>query len=142
MSGTAQQQSLIPSITDERLYELLSQIRPIIQRRVALWYIRPVDPRKVAFIKDPDWDSEATGLLEIGRFYTFHSYQPTRPLDFHPTIAEVLAQLPEIYIGTACAFMTTRRNDSQREWSGKAHEVFLQGYHMATTRVYRQAEQR
>jgi hypothetical protein len=95
---------MIPKITDERLTELLIRIKVVHHFEKELYYIKPVDPRRIAFTWDPIKDGEAKGLKILKQIYTYHDYG--HPALFKPSIAEVLAQIPEDVIDEVVAFET------------------------------------
>lgn len=111
-------------ITDERLAELQKKMRPVIRKDDVLFYIEEVDPRKIAFTWEPVPTKEATGLVALTTLETIHSYGA--PVFFKPSIAEVLAQVPEEFVDQAVAFETN-------------HVYFTEGsgFHTATTTLYR-----
>jgi hypothetical protein len=101
--------SSVPRITNERLAELLVRIRPVCQFEGRLHYIRPVDPRRIAFLWDPQSDGMADNLVALECVMTRHDYG--HPSLFKPTIAEVLAQIPEDVVDRVVAFETSRNAD-------------------------------
>ena len=84
--------------------------------------MEPVDPRGVAFTWDPKPTERTPPMIELDKIYTDHSYGYVG--FFKPSIAEVLAQIPEQYINQAAAFET--------HYSGESGE-----YHSAQTILYR-----
>jgi hypothetical protein len=154
----------IPPISDERIAELSAQIRPVVRMarvrvRVKhysngatriklyrsayrgkwqpwpageLYYIMPVNARGIAFPWSPKRDVLAEGLIEIARITTLHTYAYHG--FFKPTIAEVLSQIPEEYLGQVIAFEThgpETADDLNSEW-----ELLNEGYHVAETILY------
>lgn len=81
----------IPDITDEKIAEMLKDMRPVASKDGKLWYIKPVDPRTVGYTWDPKLVREATRLREVYRLHTFHTWAFYG--FFKPTVAEVLAQV-------------------------------------------------
>jgi len=96
----------IPKITDEKLQELLLRIRPVLSFGGKLSYIKSVDPRHIAFLWDPKPDGEAEDLVILRSIRTYHDYG--HPSLFKPSIAEVLAQIPEDILDKVVAFETMR----------------------------------
>lgn len=94
----------VPKITEERLAELLPRIRPVVRKDGGLWYIKPVDPRRIAFLWDPTLDAKVEDLKELRGIHTFHDYG--HPSLFKPSIAEVLAQIPADIVDETVAFET------------------------------------
>lgn len=132
----------IPKISDERLYELYSKIKPVVrytteQRKGQLeyekddcgepYYIEDVDLRSQAFTWDPAPAKRAGGLEEIAKIETYHTYAYYG--FFKPTIAEVLSQIPEQYIDKVTAFETV----------GDTAEI-CGDYHRAITRLYKKKQ--
>ena len=127
----------IPKISDKKLNELYERIRPVIRYAEVkyggkthyekhsegdLYYIKKVDPRGVAFTWSPEPDEKASGLVEMTDITTYHSYGYHG--FFKPSVAEVLAQIPEKYLDDVVAFQT-----------GGAS--IAGDYHSATTILYR-----
>lgn len=83
----------VPEISDERLAELMKRIRPVVRRKGELREIRIPNPRTTAFTWDPALLGYADGLTVVARTTTRHLFGA--PALFKPSIAEVLAQLPE-----------------------------------------------
>ena len=132
----------IPEITDQRLEELASQIKPVVRfkgkkGRVpkyngVLFYIADVDLRGTAFTWEPKATKIADDLNIYAMIRTFHSYGA--PSFFKPSIAEVLAQIPQEDIGRVVAFETlTSKIDST---SLDIKNCLPDGYHWTTTRLY------
>ncbi|MBS3134181.1 hypothetical protein J4214_03035 [Candidatus Woesearchaeota archaeon] len=130
----------IPTITNKNLEELMKKIKPVIRvSRVTnskgsrleedpdgdLYYIKPVEPRKVAF----NWDPKPTRLAKsvnpnpYKKIITIHDYGA--PSLFKPSIAEVLAQIPEKDIKKCVAFETNLLGFTDSS-----------SYHTAQTRLY------
>jgi len=104
----------LPKISDGRLEELMKEIKPVVRhsRRITsrddklvrdgegdLYFIEDVDPRGVAFTWDPKPArmAEEVNPNSYKSIETIHSYGA--PVFFKPSIAEVLAQIPEEDIG-------------------------------------------
>ena len=138
--------SELPKISDGRLEELMKEIKPVVRysRRITsredklvqddegdLYFIKDVDPRDVAFT----WDPEPARMAEevnpnsYKSIKTIHSYGA--PVFFKPSIAEVLAQIPEDDIRRCVAFETN-------------YLGFTEGSscHLAQTRLYEKLPQR
>jgi NTP pyrophosphatase (non-canonical NTP hydrolase) len=120
----------VPEITDERLAELLSRIRATHQFGSELCYIKPVDPRGIAFTWDPKKDEKADKLKVLRSILTYHNYG--HPSLFKPSIAEVLAQIPEDIVERVVAFQIPM-NDA----------IFdsIRDCHVATTILYEKADE-
>jgi hypothetical protein len=97
----------VPEISDDRLAALMAQIQPAcFDERGRLHFIKEIDPRTKAFTWDPTL-TEALNMeryVELGSSLTYHScgYYGL----FKPSIAEVLAQVPEELLSKAVAFST------------------------------------
>jgi len=105
----------IPEISDEKLREILKRVRPVVRflgsadglfadHRGALYYIKEVDPRGVAFTWLPMPDGKASGLKTLLGIQTYH-VRANNSL-FKPSLAEVIAQIPEEIINKVVAFET------------------------------------
>lgn len=107
----------IPKISDERLEELMKQMQPVVrfarlynehgtkelqrEKRGDLYYIRPVHPRNQTFVFDPKPTKRAYGLKP---FKTIETYHMTGGFFHKPSIAEVIAQIPEDCLERVVAF--------------------------------------
>ena len=126
----------IPEISDQKLEELAGRIRPVYEfKDGVLRYIQPVDLRKTAYTWDPKPAELAENLKVLSEFRTFHSYGS--PMFFKPSIAEVLAQIPEEFLNKIRAFQIVDApvhvDDLNLE-----REALNAGYHVAMTRLYTQ----
>lgn len=122
----------IPPLTAAKLKELAARIVPLVERDGALWYIEPVDLTNVAFSWDPKLVRKAEGLTPIGLIRTLHTYGYYGM--FKPSIAEVLAQIPESYLEKTVAFRVVgpdTADDLNRE-----KEALNAGFHVAETTLY------
>lgn len=124
----------IPPITDERLNELAEKIKPIVRMDDEPHYIEPVDLRRTAYTWDPKPADRAEGLGEICDIRTYHSYGA--PVYFKPSIAEVIAAIPEEHLGEVVAFEIVESPETADDLN-KELEALNAGYHVATTRLYR-----
>lgn len=127
----------IPKITDEELSSRAERIKPVVreQRKLSgdvLYYIKPVDLKTVAFTWDAKPDKRAKGLKPIATITTYHTYGYYG--FFKPSIAEVLAQIPEQYLKDVVAFETNGPDTVQ---DLNRHQTELDdGYHVAQTILY------
>ena len=132
----------IPEISDERLETLAARIKPVIRFQATTagrfesidrnpegkpFYIEPVDFRRTAFTWDPKPTVEAEDIVPYKTIETFHTYGA--PVFFKPSIAEVLAQIPEEDLERAVAFETGHHDMS-------AEHCLSDGYHWAATVLY------
>lgn len=112
-------------ITDERLNELLPKIKPLkVNKETAmLSYIEDVDPREVSYLMDTKTTEPAKGLIPFKSLVTYHScgYKAF----FKPSVAEVLAQIPEENVDETNAFFILSDDLDIRNClsSGRHHAV-------------------
>lgn len=125
--------SLIPAISDERIAQLSTTIRPTVRDEDdKLRYIEPVEPRSIAFPWDPKFEGLAEDLTEVARIRTLHTWAYYG--FFKPTVAEVLAQIPAEYVEKVVAFET---NGPETVTDlNKESEMLNAGYHVAETILY------
>ncbi len=126
----------IPLVTDSRLKQLASKIRPVVRNRNnALAYIEPCNLRNIAFAWDPKITRKASNLVKHATIKTLHTWSYYG--FFKPTIAEVLAQIPEDLIEDTVAFEVigpSMASDLNRE-----KEALDAGFHVAMTHLYGRA---
>lgn len=86
-------EAFVPEITDERLAELDARFTPLVWRDGKLFKIERPDLRRTAFTWDPKTTEEVTDFQEVRQTTTDHycGYHAF----FKPSIAEVLAQVPD-----------------------------------------------
>ncbi len=133
--------SRIPKISDERLEELASRIKPVVRfikiehpnlvifRQSSdgdLYYIEDGGPRNFSFIRDAKAKclADDINLDPYKILRTIHNY--ATPAIFHPLLEDVLAQIPEEDIGRVVAFETNHVGFTEDE-----------RYHLAETKLYR-----
>lgn len=130
---------MIPEISNDRLYELADRIKPLARfERTSLglkqvledegnvYLIEPCDLRLAGFNVKPVVVRRATGLAKISSIKTFHTVSPT----FCPSVAEVLAQIPDKYLDVVTHFDTLRAAEQPKtRRRGKK-------YFVATTVLY------
>jgi hypothetical protein len=102
-------------------------------KRGMLHYIKPVDPRSIAFPWEPVSDGVATGIEPVAEITTYHTfgYQGL----FKPSIAEVLAQLPAELPDDIVAFEVIGPESTSD--LNKHIEELNEGFHVAETILYR-----
>ncbi len=122
----------IPKIEDCRLEELAARIKPLVINGGELFYIEPCDLRNTAFPWSPKFTVQAKDIICHARITTLHTfgYQGF----FKPSIAEVLAQIPEIYLDNTIAFEVIGPNTVDD--LNKQSDAVNAGFHMATTKLY------
>lgn len=115
----------IPEISDAKLEELYKRIKPVVGRKGKLYYIKDEDLRKVAFTWEPKLKNKAKKLERLCDITTYHTYGYHG--FFKPSIAEVIAQIPENYLDETVAFET---------FTDLTLENIVGNYHVTTTRLY------
>lgn len=126
------ERSQIPKISDEDLKRLSRRIRPVIslvtlpmgrypQDELRAYYLsRPKDLRGINFLKGKK--RRKAHLVELARITTLHTLG-SAGREFHPTIAEVLSQIPKDFLERTVAFETL----PAEEYDESGH------FHKATT---------
>ena len=124
----------IPKVPKERIQELSELIRPVVQfDGKGGRYIKPVDLFGIAYTWDPEPEDRATGLVSLCDITTYHSYGYHG--FFKPSIAEVLAQIPNEYVGKVVAFEIVEKPETADDLN-RHIEALNAGYHVAKTRLY------
>ena len=124
----------IPEVSNEEITKLAKRIKPVVLfKRKGLCYIKPVDLFKVAYTWDPKSAKKATGLIPLCEITTHHGFGYAG--FFKPSIAEVLAQIPQAYLKRVVAFEIV---DSPKDADdlNKEKDALNAGYHVAKTRLY------
>ncbi len=123
---------VMPEVDDERLAALAERIKPLIRvSNGKLFHIEPVDLRRMAYTWSPKVTVEAEPLEAIATVDTLHSYGA--PVFFKPSVAEVIAQIPEEVVDTIAGFSLEGPLDMGRE-----NAALQAGYHVARTTLYRE----
>ena len=125
--------AFVPEITEEKLMCLVYKIIPVIRKGNKLYLIELPDLRNTAYTWEPKITKESDTLEEVTRIKTNHycGYYGF----FKPSIAEVLAQIPEDLIGKIDAFEIIGDIDSGTDTEVK---IFNEGNgHLATTILYK-----
>lgn len=139
--GVFSTMDVIPKISDEKLEDLVDKIKPVVRCSKFLYtdtvelnpegdllcYLEDVDPRVDNFVQKPKLGKIAEGLKHFKTIKTYHKYGV--PVVFSPTVAEVLAQIPEKYLDKVVAFETI--------YYGLSHENLVDDYHVTVTRLYK-----
>lgn len=127
----------IPDKPEEEIVALSKRIKPVVSVNGEKRYIRPVDLFSIAYTWDPKPAKQARGLYPYRDITTYHRWGYYG--FFKPSIAEVLAQIPEACVDETVAFEIIKRpetsEDLQAQW-----DIVNEGYHMATTRLYSRTE--
>jgi len=121
----------------DRISELCKKIKPTVRfSRIigfllrpsqfgSLYHIDPVDPFNVAYTLEPQPNSKAKRLEKICDITTYHAFGYYGL--FKPSIAEVIAQIPEKHLGRTVAFEIVvwpeTREDLSEQW-----DVVNEGY--------------
>jgi len=120
-------------LSNNELAGLMRKIRPVVRdENGRCFYIKPVDPREIAFTWDPVLAGRASGITRTETIYTLHRFGYHGL--FKPSIAEVLSMVPQNLLDKVVAFETTGPSDMsdlKRQWV--AVEA---GYHVAVTHLY------
>jgi hypothetical protein len=99
-------EAVIPKITDEELHRRAEKIKPLIKVDDGKYFrIKDVDLHKIAFTWSPKYEGEPVQAEEVRVIHTDHLCG--RPSLFKPSIAEVLAQIPEGLVDKIAAFAIT-----------------------------------
>ncbi|MFH1533481.1 MAG: hypothetical protein ABID64_00945 [Nitrospirota bacterium] len=132
--------SLIPEISDDDLRRLCKRIGAVVNFpkvflfwRGEKYFIKPVNPRSVAFTWNPKRAKRAKGLGVLRDIRTYHAYAYYGL--FKPTIAEVIAQIPKELLDQVVAFEIIKHPETVADLN-KEQEALDAGYHVATTRLY------
>ena len=123
----------IREIDDETLATLVDRIKPVIRKKENLYYIKPVDPRKTAYLWDPKTTKKAKGLEQLTDIRTYHTFGYYG--FFKPSIYEVIAAIPEELLLRVVAFELIDKPET-REDLGKEWDLINEGYQVATARLY------
>lgn len=131
--------SYIPRLTDEEIRKRADKILPIIRYDGKPYYINPVCPFSVSYLWNPKPSSPAKVLIKKLDITTYHAYGYHGL--FKPSIAEILAQIPERLLPDVIAFEIIESPKFAGDLHGHplkaqpAH-AFIDGYHVAITRLY------
>jgi len=137
MVSATKKANRIPEISDERLTELYKRIKPVVtfRRKVKrlrqhqvgeLYFIKDVNPRNVAFTWDPKPLQRVDNqLVLIGAIPTYHTWGYYG--FFKPSIAEVIAQIPDVFLDEVVAFETLTDITLQN---------IIGDYHVTITKLY------
>lgn len=124
----------IPDVPEHRIHELARRIKPVVEfQRKGKCYIKPVDLFKIAYTWDPKPAGKAKGLRKLRDITTYHTYSYYG--FFKPSIAEVLAQIPEEHVNEVVAFEIVGSPESADDLN-REREAIDAGYHVAVTTLY------
>ncbi len=131
---TEQKKKWIPDVPQARIRELFERIKPVVQfGQKGLCYIKPVDLFGVAYTWNPKPADRATGLKDLCDITTYHTFGYHG--FFKPSIAEVLAQIPEEHLDKVVAFEIVSGPETTDDLNREG-EALNAGYHVATTRLH------
>lgn len=130
--------SWIPAISNTKLADLCARIRPIVTfPDLGKRYIRSVDPRNDSYIWDPTATNEAVeGIAELQSITTYHTFGFYGL--FKPSIAEVIAQIPEELLSQVVAFEIIKSPETADDLK-RERKATAAGYHVAVTMLYKKA---
>jgi hypothetical protein len=128
----------IPSLSAEHLAERAAKIRPIIRFAEGSkgyfvnchgfpCYIYSVNIHTRTYLSKPRYLQRAFGLKHLCNIKTFHPFSSV--LSFLPSIADVLAAIPEKIIPRVVAFEIVELLENE--------EALAAGYHVAKTALYK-----
>ena len=122
----------IPDVTDARIVDVLETIRPVVvNNNGTLWYVAIADPRRFSFSFDPKILYRADGLVRTRTIRTLHTFGYVG--FFKPSVAEVVAQLPEDLDGIVA--FSVEGPDTMADVMADPAE-YEAGFHVATTTLY------
>lgn len=131
----------IPKISDNRLKELYNLLKPIVTIEEMKYLLREftfAELRDISYIWNQDKDKreivDGNKLETIDDFLCLHTWGYYGL--FKPSIAEVLAQIPENLINNASNFEIIESPEI-REDVFKYPEVIDNGFHLSKVRVYK-----
>lgn len=134
----------IPKVDKNVIRKLAETIKPVVSKNARgevgldvegnLFYIKPVDLFEIAYTWDPKVTERARGLVKLKDITTYHTYGYYGL--FKPSIAEVIAQIPEELLESVVAFEIIESPTTAEDFN-KDLAAFNAGYHVATTRLYR-----
>ena len=122
----------IPEISDEALRQRADKIKALVHQDGALHFIQEPNLRETAFMWDPILTDKAPKMREVARITTYHTFG--HPALFKPSIAEVLAQIPEDVVDKVSAFKVLGPDDVDD--LNNENEALNAGYHVAVTILY------
>ena len=132
----------IPKISDDMLEKLALKIKPVVRfmdgvsnPNGELYYIQGVDYHRDLTIRSFVWDPKpiapARDLVHYKDIKTYHTCDSH--VFFKPSIAEVIAQIPENDITTVMAFETLSLGLTSKNCTPDYH-------HFTTTKLYKKVE--
>ena len=131
----------IPEISRQTLEDRASRIKPVVTfleggGRHARYFIKEVCLHSVAYTWNPVKADKAENLEVLGQIITYHSWG--HPMYFKPSVAEVLAQIPENFLDKVTAFEIVGSPEDADDLN-RYTEITNAGFHMAITQLYRRS---
>lgn len=123
----------IPEVPKDQIVLLAERIKPVYDFGHKKRYIKPVDLFNVSYIWEPISAKRAVGIKPLCDIRTYHGYGHYGM--FKPSIAEVLAQIPDEHLSKVVAFEIVNCPKDADDLN-KEQEALNAGYHVATTRLY------
>ena len=121
-------------ITDEKLQSLLARIKPVFDfPNKGKCFVKVDDPRGVSYVWDPTSIGSVTGLKPLCDITTYHTFGYYGL--FKPSVAEVLAQIPEDKLNQVVAFEIVNQPRTSSDLNAQIDAINA-GFHRATTRLY------
>ncbi len=131
----------IPRISDNKLLELYSKIKPIVTIKEIKYLLKEfelLDLRGISYLEKINKNKSSiidNNKLEImGDFLCLHTYGYATI--FKPSIAEVLAQYPEDLINSSNLFEIIEQPKTLEDVT-KYRKLFDCGYHLSKVRAYK-----
>lgn len=122
------------NISDEKLKSLLARIRPVFDfPNKGKCFVKSCDPREVSYIWDAVPDGIAKDLKPICDIDTYHTFGYYGL--FKPSIAEVLAQIPEDKLDQVVAFEIVEQPRTSEDLNRQINAINA-GFHRAKTRLH------
>lgn len=128
----------IPDLSEMELQSRLEKIRPVVRFGKMLYYIKPGDPKNSSFLMHPTADEMAILLRPVEKITTYHEHGHRRNGHFKPSVAEVLAAIPNNLVDVVVAFEVLGPVCTAEE-AARHKAAFNDGLHVATTQLYRHA---
>lgn len=123
----------IPEISDEELNNRVQRIKPVITFKREKRYIEPCDPRFVAYTWDAKPAGKAKHITPLETITTYHRFGYYG--FFKPSVAEVLAQIPERLLDRVVAFEIIKKPEDAADLN-REKMALNKGFHVATTQLY------
>lgn len=134
MVTNSEQRVWIPNVPKEIIEQLATRIKPVVEfRDLGKCYIEEVNLFDVAYTWAPFPTTRAEDIKPLCFITTYHAWAYYG--FFKPSIAEVLAQVPEELLEIVVAFEIVQSPETAEDLN-KYPDAFDAGYHVATTQLY------